>query len=59
MLNYYKNTFKLYNLHTQISLTHVVGHAILKLQTEVVGTSIGVIAWKRDSKILNPKKEIE
>jgi len=29
-------------MHTQKTLTHVVGGAILELQTEVVGTSIGV-----------------
>lgn len=36
-----QNVSQLYIFHTEKSLTHVVGNAILELQTEVVGTSSG------------------
>ena len=52
-----KNMSQLYIFTTQKSLTHVVGSAILELQTEVVGTCIGVIKWIQGLKTLMKKKE--
>ncbi len=52
-----ENVSKTYKNYVQKSLTHVVGSAILKIQTEVVGTSIEVIKWIQDLKILMKKKE--
>lgn len=50
--NKHNGVSELYKISVEISLTHVVGRVILELQTEVVGINIGVITWKKDSKIL-------